>query len=68
MLFRSHSIDLARFLVGEIESASGTVRTFVHGRAVDDAFVATVEFENGATGTLEASHWRAAASITTRSS
>jgi len=51
----AHSIDLARFLVGEIESASGTVRTFVHGRAVDDAFVATVEFENGATGTLEAS-------------
>ena len=35
--------------------SSATVRTFVQGREVDDAFVATVEFENGATGTLEAS-------------
>ena len=51
----AHSIDLARCLVGEIRAVSGTVRTFVPGRAVDDAFVATVEFENGATGTLEAS-------------
>jgi predicted dehydrogenase len=51
----AHSIDLARHLVGEIEAVSATVRTFVPGRAVDDAFVATVEFENGATGTLEAS-------------
>ena len=51
----AHSIDLARYLVGEIEAVSATVRTFVPGRAVDDAFVATVEFENGATGTLEAS-------------
>ena len=31
------------------------VRTFVPGREVDDAFVATVEFANGAIGTLEAS-------------
>ena len=51
----AHSIDLARHLVGEIRAVSATVRTFVPGRAVDDAFVATVEFESGATGTLEAS-------------
>jgi predicted dehydrogenase len=51
----AHSIDLARFLVGELARVSGTVRTFVPNRAVDDSFVATIEFENGATGTLEAS-------------
>ena len=51
----AHVVDLARHLVGEIESVAADVRTFVAGRAVDDAFVATVEFENGATGTLEAS-------------
>jgi predicted dehydrogenase len=51
----AHSIDLARCLVGEIKAVSATVRTFVPGRAVDDAFVATIEFESGASGTLEAS-------------
>jgi predicted dehydrogenase len=51
----AHSIDLARHLVGGIRSVSATVRTFVPGRRVDDSFVATVEFDNGATGTLEAS-------------
>jgi predicted dehydrogenase len=51
----AHSIDLARHLVGEIRSVSAMVRTFVPGRRVDDSFVATVEFDNGATGTLEAS-------------
>jgi predicted dehydrogenase len=51
----AHSIDLARFLVGEIATLNATVRTFVPGRRVDDAYVATIEFENGATGTLEAS-------------
>ena len=51
----AHSIDLARHLVGEIRSVSATVRTFVPGRRVDDSFVATIEFANGATGTLEAS-------------
>jgi predicted dehydrogenase len=51
----AHSIDLARFLVGEIRTVSATVHTFVPGRAVDDAFVAAVEFENGAIGALEAS-------------
>ena len=51
----THAIDLARFLVGEITSVAAVVRTFVTGRAVDDSFVATLEFANGATGTLEAS-------------
>jgi predicted dehydrogenase len=51
----THIIDLARYLVGEIASASAVVRTIVPGREVDDHFVATVEFENGVAGTLEAS-------------
>lgn len=51
----THIIDLARYLVGEIASVSAVVRTVVPGREVDDHFVATVEFENGVAGTLEAS-------------
>jgi predicted dehydrogenase len=51
----THIIDLARYLVGEISSVSAVVRTVVPGRKVDDHFVATVEFEGGVVGTLEAS-------------
>jgi predicted dehydrogenase len=51
----THVIDLARYLVGEIVSVSARVRTIVPGRAVDDHFVATVEFAGGVVGTLEAS-------------
>ena len=51
----AHSIDLARYLVGEISAVSAVVRTFVPGREVDDAYVATIEFASGPIGTLEAS-------------
>ena len=51
----THIIDLARYLVGEITAVFARVRTIVPGREVDDHFVATVEFENGVVGTLEAS-------------
>jgi predicted dehydrogenase len=55
-----HVIDLARFLVGEIESVSAVTRTFIPSRPggavdVDDAFEAVVEFAGGAVGTIEAS-------------
>ena len=55
-------IDLARYLVGEVASVTGLLKTFVPQRGdvtvdVDDAFEATVEFENGAVGTLEASRF-----------
>ena len=53
----AHVIDLGRYLVGDIESVSGTTRTFKEGRDVDDAFEAAVRFENGAVGTLEASRF-----------
>jgi predicted dehydrogenase len=51
----THAIDLVRFLAGEIASVSALVRTFVPDREVDDAFVATIELDGGAIGTLEAS-------------
>ena len=51
----THIIDLARYLVGDIASVSALVRAVVPGREIDDHFVATIEFENGAVGTLEAS-------------
>jgi predicted dehydrogenase len=51
----AHIIDLARYLVGEPVAVTSVVRTFVDGHEVDDVFAATVEFENGVIGTLEAS-------------
>jgi predicted dehydrogenase len=63
----AHIIDLGRFLVGEMKSVSAMTRTFIDKRPngdgtmgtvdVDDAFVANVEFENGAIGTLEATRY-----------
>ena len=62
----AHSIDLARFLVGEIREVAGDLETFVKTRpvpdhprrkgrvTVDDAAMALVRFENGAIGTIEA--------------
>jgi predicted dehydrogenase len=60
----SHSIDLARHLVGEITEVSGLLETFVPERPlpeggglgavdVDDAALALLRFENGAIGTVE---------------
>jgi predicted dehydrogenase len=56
----SHIIDLARYLVGEPTAVSAIAKTFAPERNgevvdVDDAFVAVVEFEGGALGSLEAS-------------
>jgi predicted dehydrogenase len=61
----SHSIDLARHLVGEITSVSGLLHTFVTERPlpgqsnvkghvdVDDAAMALLRFQSGAIGTVE---------------
>ncbi|MFB6125946.1 MAG: Gfo/Idh/MocA family protein [Halolamina sp.] len=66
----AHTLDLARFLVGDatggVERVAGQLQTFVDERplpeeegtaavTVDDAYSAQVAFENGATGTFEAS-------------
>ncbi len=58
----THVIDLARHLVGEIDSVMGTTRTFIKERpggpvGVDDAVEAVVEFVGGAVGTIEASRF-----------
>ncbi|WP_254278755.1 Gfo/Idh/MocA family protein [Haloarcula marina] len=63
----AHTVDLARFLVGEFDEVSGHLRTFVDERpveggetrpvTVDDAYSAQVAFENGVMGTLEASRF-----------
>jgi predicted dehydrogenase len=66
----SHIIDIARFLVGEVNSVTGATATFVNERPlpnspgkkgkveVEDSAVAAVKFENGALGVIEAS-WMA---------
>jgi len=63
----SHSIDLARYLVGEITSVAGLLETFIAERplpddpsmrgdvTVDDAALSLVRFENGAIGSIEGS-------------
>jgi predicted dehydrogenase len=53
----AHVIDMARYLVGEIESVAGTTATFKPGREVDDAFESVVAFANGAVGTIEATRF-----------
>src|SRR3954464_73779 len=58
----AHVIDLARYLVGEIDAVSASTRTFVKDRegqavTVDDAVESVVDFENGAVGTIEATRF-----------
>ncbi|MEO0560878.1 MAG: Gfo/Idh/MocA family oxidoreductase [Chloroflexota bacterium] len=63
----AHIIDLARFLVGEPKSVMGYTQNWMptrpdgNGNAVksdvDDGFVAAMEFENGALGTVEATRF-----------
>jgi predicted dehydrogenase len=53
----AHVIDLARYLVGEIEAVSALTATFQAGRDVDDAVESAVRFAGGAVGTIEASRF-----------
>jgi predicted dehydrogenase len=63
----AHIIDLARYLVGEPARLMAMTKTFMTDRpdgkggrgqvTVDDAFAATVEFANGALGTLESTRF-----------
>lgn len=60
----AHAIDLAQWIAGPLAALTATTRTYVGSRptgetvrpvTVEDAVVATLEFQNGALGTLEAS-------------
>lgn len=65
----SHSLDLGRFLVGEITDVTAALETFVKERplpenprkkgpvTVDDASASIVRFANGAMGTIEATRF-----------
>jgi predicted dehydrogenase len=53
----AHVVDLARYLVGEIEAVSAMTATFQPGREVDDAIEAAVAFAGGAVGTIEATRF-----------
>tara|TARA_B100001123_G_scaffold442275_1_gene585495 strand:- start:1917 stop:3119 length:1203 start_codon:yes stop_codon:yes gene_type:complete len=65
----AHTIDLARFLVGEPVAVNGRMSTFVSERpnpddaskmepvTVDDAYAALVEFDTGIIGTIEATRY-----------
>jgi predicted dehydrogenase len=64
----SHIIDLGRYLVGEPKRTQAITKTFIDERPlpggggrgkvdVDDAFIALLEFENGAIGSVEASRF-----------
>lgn len=53
----SHHIDVARFLVGEVQEVWATTRTWStgHDDINDDSFSAVARLANGATATIEAS-------------
>jgi predicted dehydrogenase len=65
----SHSVDLSRYLVGEITEVAGLLKTFITERPVeagsktmapvdvDDAALSLVKFNNGAVGTIEGSRF-----------
>jgi predicted dehydrogenase len=64
----SHSVDLARYLVGEITAVSGLLKTFITERPlpdsqvmaqveVDDAALTLVKFASGAVGSIEATRF-----------
>ncbi len=65
----SHSLDLARYLVGEVREVAGDLKTFISERplpedpekmgsvTVDDAATALIRFQDGAIGTIEASRF-----------
>ena len=53
----THLLDTALYLNGPVKEGIATTRTFAADRAVDDAFVAMLSFENGSVGTFEATRF-----------
>ena len=48
-----HHLDMLRYLVGNVKRVNARMKTFSAKIEVEDTAVATLEFENGALGTLE---------------
>jgi predicted dehydrogenase len=49
-----HAVDLLLYLMGPVKRVSATVKTLAHSNIeVEDTAVATLEFKNGALGTIE---------------
>jgi predicted dehydrogenase len=53
----THLIDTALYLNGPIAEGIALSRTFVPDRAVEDAFIALLRFQNGSIGTFEATRF-----------
>lgn len=49
-----HTVDLLLWLMGDVQRVSAKVKTALHKIEAEDTVVATLEFANGAIGTLEA--------------
>ena len=49
-----HTVDLLRYLMGEVAEVTAVTRTSVHEIEAEDTCVATLEFVNGALGVLHA--------------
>jgi len=50
-----HNVDLLRWIMGDVKSVSAYKSTLTHDIEVEDTTVASIEFVNGAIGTIEAS-------------
>ncbi len=50
-----HGVDLLEYVMGEVKSVSGLVRTLVHKIEVEDTAAAVLEFASGALGVITAS-------------
>ncbi len=53
----THALDTALYLNGPITETVARARTLAPGRAVDDAVMALVAFENGSAGTFESTRF-----------
>ncbi len=51
----SHTVDLLQWIMGPVKRVYARMGTLIHDIEVEDTLVATLEFENGALGVVEAS-------------
>ncbi|MDP6776332.1 MAG: Gfo/Idh/MocA family oxidoreductase [Candidatus Latescibacteria bacterium] len=49
-----HTVDLLQWIMGPVKRVSGAMGSLVHDVEVEDTVVATVEYESGALGVIEA--------------